>query len=132
MLRLFIGFVLGVVTSYYSMPSLFKLTVLLPEVNFERFFSNDQPLTSNTINATHPSEFENTAAHNAISERVEIARSLAELHPTQDPASIEVTEVLFNLARKSPQAQALLQEKLPGGLTNGEALSILSSIGTRG
>jgi len=105
---------------------------LLPEVNFERFFSNDQPLTSNTINAAHPSEFENTAAHNAISERVEIARSLAELHPAQDPASIEVTEVLFNLARKSPQAQALLQEKLPGGLTNGEALSILSSIGTRG
>ena len=132
MFRLLFGFVLGVIASYYAMPYLFKISGPLPSFSIESLLSSDQQLTSNTINATPPSSLRRASPSDTLSERVKIARSLARLQPPKAPASMDVTEVVFSIARQEPYIHTLLQERLPGGLTNEEAIAILSVVGSRG
>lgn len=131
MIRLLFGFILGVVASYYTFPMFYSAQGPLPKFSLENLFSDNQTLTSNTINANPPPQFQQVKT-DALAERISVARSLAQLNPPQATTTAEVLEVIYSAARKDPVVNSLFLDRASNGLTNQEALAILSAYGTRG
>lgn len=131
MIRLLIGFILGVVASYYTFPMFYSAPGPLPKFSLDNLFSEEQTLSSNTINANPPAHFQQVKA-DALAERISVARSLAQLNPPQSATAPEVLDVIYSAARKDPVVNSLFLEKAGNGLTNQEALIILSAFGKRG
>ncbi len=131
MIRLLFGFVLGVVASYYTFPVFYSAPGPFPEFSLENLFSDDQTLTSNTINANPPSHFQQVKT-DSLAERISVARSLARLNPPQAATTTEVLDVIYSAARKDPVVNSLFLDRASDGLTNQEALIILSAYGNRG
>lgn len=131
MIRLLFGFILGVVASYYTFPMLYSTPGPLPKFSLQNLFSDDQTLTSNTINANPPAHSQQVKT-DSLAERISVARSLARLNPPQAATTAEVLDVVYSAARKDPVVNSLFLDRASDGLTNQEALIILSAYGKRG
>ena len=131
MIRLLFGFILGVVASYFTFPMFYSTPGPLPKFSLENLLSEEQTLSSNTINPNPPAHFQQIKA-DALAEKISVARSLAQLNPPQSATTPEVLNVIYSAARKDPVVNSLFLEKAGNGLTNQEALIILSAFGKRG
>ena len=131
MIRLLFGFILGVVASYFTFPMFYSTPGPLPKFSLENLLSEEQTLSSNTINPNPPAHFQQIEA-DALAEKISVARSLAQLNPPQSATTPEVLNVIYSAARKDPVVNSLFLDRASNGLTNQEALIILSAYGKRG
>ncbi|GGE77333.1 MAG: hypothetical protein ABJM11_17775 [Marinobacter sp.] len=131
MIRLLFGFILGVVASYFTFPMFYSTLGPLPKFSLENLLSEEQTLSSNTINPNPPAHFQQIKA-DALAEKISVARSLAQLNPPQSATTPEVLNVIYSAARKDPVVNSLFLDRASNGLTNQEALIILSAYGKRG
>lgn len=132
MFRLILGFILGVVASFYFLPYFYSVQGMVPNFSFENVFSGESQLDSNTINANPPEPIQRAATTTVAVERINSALSLASLRPPQDAANRDVLDVVFIAAQKDALVNALFLERLANGITNQEAMIILSAYGERG
>ena len=131
MIRLLFGFILGVVASYFTFPMFYSTPGPLPKFSLENLLSEEQTLSSNTINPNPPAHFQPITA-DALAEKISVARSLAQLNPPQSATTPEVLDVIYSAARTDPVVYSLFLDRASNGLTNQEALIILSAYGKRG
>ncbi|MBL3558824.1 MULTISPECIES: hypothetical protein [Marinobacter] len=131
MFKLLFGFILGVMASYFTFPMFYSTPGPLPKFSLENLLSEEQTLSSNMINPNPPAHFQQIKA-DALAEKISVARSLAQLNPPQSATTPEVLNVIYSAARKDPVVNSLFLDRASNGLTNQEALIILSAYGKRG
>jgi hypothetical protein len=124
MIRLIIGFILGVAAAYYTAPSLqshFK-DINLSSMT-QMFQSDEQTHSSNTFNSMSPSDI-SALNNNKMSAKVRTAISLISARNLNDQTSDYAVNLITDLVEQEPGLQQFVLARLNDGITNKEALNI--------
>lgn len=124
MIRLILGFILGVVATYYTAPSLqshFK-DINLSSMT-QMFQSDEQTHSSNTFNSMSPSDI-SALNNNKMSAKVRTAISLISARNLNDQTSDYAVNLITDLVEQEPGLQQFVLARLNDGITNKEALNI--------
>lgn len=124
MIRTIIGFILGAVATFYTLPIIESGTGKLPRPAIDDWFSSDNNNhSSNIINSVPPSDYRQHA-DNKLAAEVMTAISVTRTHALNDKTSDYVVKLITNLIEREPGIQSFVRERLGNGLTNQEVLEI--------
>ena len=125
MIRLILGFILGVAAAYYTVPSLQSPFDGFNISKITQFFQSDELThTSNTFNATPPSEIESLGYQYGVSGKVRNAITLISAHDLDAQTSDYAVNLITDLIVKEPKLQEFVRAQMSDGITNKEALNI--------
>tara|TARA_B100000700_G_scaffold15921_2_gene15835 strand:+ start:4447 stop:4848 length:402 start_codon:yes stop_codon:yes gene_type:complete len=124
MIRTIIGFILGAVATFYTLPFIESGTGKLPRPAIGDWFSSENNNhSSNIINSVPPSDYRQHA-DSTLAAEVMTAISVTRTRALNDQTSDYVVKLITNLIEREPGIQSFVRERLGNGLTNREALEI--------
>lgn len=124
MIRILIGFVLGAITTFYTLPFIESKFGDLPRPELgEMFSSKENQHSSNIINSMPPDEYVNYT-DNKLAAEVMTAISVTRTRSLNDQTSDYVVKLIADLVEREPDIQTFVRNRLSNGLTNREALEI--------
>ncbi|MFV9615242.1 MAG: hypothetical protein ACNYZG_04750 [Gammaproteobacteria bacterium] len=124
MIRLILGFILGVVATYYTAPSLKSPFKDINVSSIKQMFQSDeQTHSSNTFNSMSPSDI-SALNNNKMSAKVRTAISLISARNLNDQTSDYAVNLITDLVEQEPGLQQFVLAQLNDGITNKEALNI--------
>ncbi|MCG8612059.1 MAG: hypothetical protein MI864_16150 [Pseudomonadales bacterium] len=124
MIRILIGFVLGIITAFYTMEFLESQFGDSPRTELRDLFSSkDNQHSSNIINSMPPEEYVNHS-NNKLAAEVMTAISVTRTRSLNDQTSDYVLKLVTKLVGREPGIQTFVRDRLSNGLTNREALEI--------
>jgi hypothetical protein len=122
MLKTIIGFVLGVLTTYYALPVLEDYFGKLPRPVLSS--PKEVNHSSNTINSVPPSPQKTSNAGDDFGGEIITAITLTKSRSPEAKASDFALKLISKLIDDEPEIRPYVKKKLPDGLTNREALEI--------
>ena len=124
MIRLTIGFILGVAAAYYTVPSLKSPFKDINVSSITQMFQSDgQSHSSNTFNSMSPNDI-SALSHNKMTAKVQTAVSLISARKLSDQTSNYAVNLITDLVEQEPELQQFVRARLNNGITNKEALNI--------
>lgn len=125
MFRLILGFILGVVATYYTITALQPSFDGINKSKIKQLFQSDELThSSNTFNSMPPPESFKLNNQNNISTQIQTAITLISAHDLNKPTSDYVITIITELIEHEPKLQQYVRIQLKNGLTNKEALNI--------
>lgn len=122
MLKTIIGFVLGVITSYYALPVLEEYFGKLPRPVLSS--PKEVNHSSNIINSAPPSPQKTSETGDNFGGEIVTAITLTKSRAADAKASDFALKLITKLIDDEPEIRPFVKKKLPDGLTNREALEI--------
>lgn len=127
MIKITIGFVLGVFATFYSLPWVERTSTDLPRPNLSELVSSkDSKHTSNIINSMSLDEIKELQDTDLAREVMSMAYNLKNKDWTE-PASGKLINMVKNIATREPQIGQHIQAELSNGMTNIEAFAIINT-----
>lgn len=124
MIRLVLGFILGVAAAYYTIPSLKSPFKDINTAKIQELFQPGEPThSSNTFNSMSPSEIYALENGN-ISASIRTAITLISARDLDDQTSDFAVNLITDLIEREPKLQKYVRIQLTNGITNKEALNI--------
>lgn len=125
MIRMLIGFILGTITAFYTLPFIeSQFGDLIRPTLSEMFSSGERQHSSNIINSMPPIDYRKKHDTKLAAE-VMTAISVTRTRSKNDQTSDYVVKVITDLVEIEPGIQSFVRERLSNGLTNREALEII-------
>lgn len=123
MIRTLIGFVLGVMVTFYTLPVIESSFGKLPRPQIGKIFSSNENHSSNIFNSMPPAEFQ-SHFDDKLSGELMTAISITSARALDEQASVYVLKLITNLVEVEPGIQSFVQDRLGDGITNKDALEI--------
>lgn len=126
MYRLILGFILGIAAAYYTVvPAVESPFNGFNTAKITQFFQSDELThTSNTFNATPPSELESLGYQYGVSGKIRNAITLISAHDLDAQTSDYAVNLITDLIVEEPKLQGFVRAQMDNGITNKEALNI--------
>jgi|SRR5690554_688079 len=122
MLKTIIGFVLGVITTFYALPILEEYFGKLPRPVLSS--PKEVNHSSNIINSVPPSPQKTAETGDNFGGEIVTAITLTKSRAADAKASDFALKLITKLIDDEPEIRPFVKKKLPDGLTNREALEI--------
>lgn len=122
MLKTIIGFILGVIITYYTLPVFEEYFGKLPRPSFTS--PKEINHSSNIINSIPPSPRKTTQTEDDFRGEIMAAINVTILRAPDAEASEPVLKLISNLIDVEPEIRPFVKNRLPDGLNNHEALEI--------
>lgn len=122
MLKTIIGFVLGVITTYYALPVLEEYFGKLPRPVLSS--PKEVNHSSNIINSVPPSPRKTSQTGDDLRNEIMASISVTSLRAPDAQASEFVLKLISKLIDAEAEIRPFVKKKLPDGLTNRETLEI--------
>lgn len=122
MIKTIIGFVLGVVATYYSLPVIEEYSGKLPRPSLTS--TNEVRHTSNIINSMPPSLRQTNHGSDEFGSEIMTAITLTKTRELDADASDFVLKLITKLIEVEPEIRPFIKNRMPDGLNNREALEI--------
>ena len=123
MFRTLIGFVLGVITTFYTLPVIESNFGKLSRPEIGKIFSSNENHSSNIINSIPPEKFQ-THFDDKRADELMTAISIISARALDEQASVYVLKLITDIVETEPGIQAFVQDRLRDGITNKDALEI--------
>jgi len=124
MIKLILGFFLGIAAAYYTFPTMQSPFDWAGSAKLQPFFQADeQTHSSNTFNSMSPAE---TYALNKgnVSAQIRTAITLISTRDLNDQTSVFAVNLISDLIEREPRLQPYVRTHISDGITNKEALDI--------
>jgi hypothetical protein len=126
MIKLIIGFILGVLAAYYTLPVIENYFGKLPRPSWASG-NNEAQHSSNIINSMPPSQRKTPEVHD-FSNEIMAAITLSKTHNLDAKASNFSLKIISKLIEANPELKPFVRARIPDGLTNREALEIFEQL----
>jgi hypothetical protein len=125
MIRLTLGFILGVTAAYYTAPSLKSPFKDFEVSSITQLFQSDgKTHSSNTFNSMSPAETYALNNRRDVSAQVRTAITLISTRDLGDQTSVFAVNLITDLIEHEPRLQQYVHTQISDGITNKEALDI--------
>lgn len=125
MIKLILGFFLGIAAAYYTFPTMKSPFDWAGAAKLQQFFQSDERThSSNTFNSMSPAE--TVALNNKanVSAQIRTAITLISTRDLNDQTSIFAVNLISDLIEREPRLQQYVRTHINDGITNKEALDI--------
>jgi len=125
MIKLILGFFLGIAATYYTAPTLKSPLDLISTAKIHQFFQSEELThSSNTFNSMSPAETYALNNKGNVSAQIRTAITLISTRDLNDQTSIFAVNLISDLIEREPRLQQYVRTHINDGITNKEALDI--------
>jgi len=125
MIKLILGFFLGIAVAYYTVPTLKSPFNWIDTAKIHSFFQPDERThVSNTFNAMSPAETVALNNKSNVSAQIRTAITLISTRERNAQTSVFAVNLITDLIEREPRLQPFVRTRINKGITNKEALDI--------
>ena len=125
MIKLILGFILGIAAAYYTVPTSKSPLEWIDTAKIHQFFQSDELMhSSNTFNSMSPAETYALNNKSDVSAQIRTAITLISTRDRDDQTSVFAVNLITDLIEREPRLQQYVRTQISDGITNKEALDI--------
>lgn len=125
MIRLILGFLLGIAAAYYTFSTMQSPFDWAGTAKIQQFFQSDELThSSNTFNSLSPAETYALNNKSNVSAQIRTAITLISARDLNDHTSVFAVNLITDLIEREPKLAQYVHTQINDGITNKEALDI--------